>query len=28
MVKTRTFYLTCAWIGTGSWQTDEQNYHS
>jgi len=39
-VKTKTLYLTWAWIGTGSWQTDKrtdgrtdrrtdgQNYHS
>jgi len=26
--KTRSLYLTWSWIGTGSWQTDRQNYHS
>jgi len=24
MVKTRSLYLTWAWIGTVSWQTDRQ----
>jgi len=24
MVKTRSFYLTWPWFGTGSWQTDRQ----
>jgi len=32
MVKTRSLYLTRAWIGTGWWQTDRrtdrQNSHS
>jgi len=36
MVKTRSFYLTWDWNGTGSWhqdrrtdrRTDAQNYHS
>jgi len=28
MVKTQNLYLTWFWIGTGSWQTDRQNYHS
>jgi len=27
-VKTRSLYLTWAWIGTGSWQRDGQNYDS
>jgi len=27
-VKTRTLYLTWAWISTGSWWTDGQNYRS
>jgi len=24
MVKTRSLYLTCDWIGTGSWRTDRE----
>jgi len=34
MVKTRSLYLTWAWNGTGTWQTQNtrqtprQNYHS
>jgi len=28
MVKTQSLYLTWAWIGTGSWQTDGRNYDS
>jgi len=32
MVKTRSLYITWAWIGTRSWQTDRQtdrqNYDS
>jgi len=26
MLKAWSLYLTCVWIGTGSWQMDRQNY--